>query len=91
MPPVPNAHTPGGNGGTGETDELVQHYKRLLADLKQGIVDMQSGSWEVRGRLDDGQWIVLNEGLIVKNLATIRESEAIIATAEAVIADTHRT
>ena len=72
-------------------DELVEQYKRLVADLKQGIVDMQSGSWEVRGRLGDGQWIVLNEGLIAKNLVTIRELEAIIAKAEAVIAIAHRT
>ena len=35
--------------------------------------------------------VVLNEGLIAKNLVTIRELEAIIAKAEAVIAIAHRT
>lgn len=56
-------------------DELVE---RLVVDLEQSIVDMQSGSWEVRGRLKEGQWIVLNEGPIAKNLATIRELQVII-------------
>lgn len=63
-------------------EALIEHYEGMVGDLKKEIADLESGSWEIRSRNPDGTWLVLNDGIIVRNRQTIKELEGIVAAAK---------